>query len=87
MVTKMTRTFERLEEVNRHIKSSFKPFLRCTSRILARDLAATVFPPLSLVVLTQHTMSGKGRAHLLFWSVFNSLSEVFEFKIISFLVF
>jgi hypothetical protein len=82
----MTRTFERLEEVNRHIKSSFKSFLRCTSRILARNLAATVFPPLPLVVLTQH-MSGKGTAHLLFWSVFKSLSEVSEFKIISFPVF
>jgi len=83
MVTKMTRAFERLEEVNRHIHSSFKLFLHYTSWILAHDLAATVFPPLSLVVLTQHTMSWKGTAHSFFWSVFKSLSEMSEFKIIS----
>jgi hypothetical protein len=40
--------FEMPEKVNIHTKSSFKPFLGFSVCSLVCDLAAAVFPPLSL---------------------------------------
>jgi hypothetical protein len=58
--------FEMLEKVNRSTKSSFKPSFGCSAGSRpAHELAATVYPPLDLVALTQCTISGQGTARLL----------------------
>jgi hypothetical protein len=74
-------TYETFEKVHRFMKYYFKPFLGCR----ACNLAATVYPPLSLAGLTQHATSKQDTARLL--STVLSLPRVFEFKIISLILF
>jgi hypothetical protein len=60
MVIKMP-AFETLKRQEDMRRSSFKPSLDCRVSSPLRKLAAVVFLPHGLSVLTQHTTSGHGR--------------------------
>jgi hypothetical protein len=78
--------FQRFEKINTYTVFSFKPSLGCNGCSLARRHAATVFPPLRLATMPQCVTNGQGTACSLS-AVLKSLSQVFEFIMISLILF
>lgn len=78
--------FETSEKFNRYTKSLFKLLWAAEPAARPTNLAATVFPTLSLAVLPPHATSGQGTARSLS-AVLKSPTRVYEVKMVLFIFF